>query len=257
MSPEDRPVGEAELHAYVDGRLDPADHDRIEAWLAAHPHERLRIADYRRLNRHLHAIYDDVLKEAVPAALLRRPGTGPGGAMGGRRRRWLPALALVAGLLLGWFGRGLVTGPEPLVDWLVRDAVMAHGVYGPTVRPFDVGPGDPQRLAAWVAARMGGPIAVPRLDSFGYAFAGARLLPGYEGPAVQLIYADRAGRRLTLIIVRTAEDTPEVGVRRVDRHGLTAHYWVDDGLGCALVAEADADQIAATAESAYRQLTRS
>ena len=264
MSEELHPVSEAELHAYVDDRLDEAGRVRVEAWLAVHPEERIRLADYRDLNRDLHTLYDGVLEEPVPPALLHRP---PGGAADvtarrrGWRRRLLPILALCAGLVLGWFGgwfgRGLMTGPEPLVDWLVRDAVMAHGVYGPAVRPFAIGAGDPQRLAAWVAERMGGAIAVPRLDNFGYTFTGARLLPGYEGPAMQLIYADRAGHRLTLIVVRIGTDVPEVGVRRVDRHGLAALYWVDDGLGCALVAEANAGDLASAADSAYRQLTGS
>ena len=256
MTEELDPVSETELHAYVDDRLDQTTRARVEAWLAAHPEERRRIADYRELNRHLHTLYDGLLEEPVPAAMLRRPPHAASAASGWRRRL-LPVIALTAGLVLGWFGRALITGPEPLVDWLVRDAVMAHGIYGPAVQPFDLGTGDPQRLAAWVAEQMGAPIPVPRLGKFGYTVTGARLLPGYEGPAMQMIYTDRAGRRLTLIVVRIGADVGEVGVRRVDRHGLTALYWVDDGLGCALVAEADADNLASAAESAYRQLTGS
>ena len=63
------PITEADLQAYVDQRLDAARRAEVEAWLAAHPDEAERIADYRRLGADLRGLYEPALLEPVPAAL--------------------------------------------------------------------------------------------------------------------------------------------------------------------------------------------
>ena len=65
----DKPVSEAELQAYADGRLAPDRRAAVEAWLAARPEEAERIAAYRRLAREVRAAYDNMLREPVPERL--------------------------------------------------------------------------------------------------------------------------------------------------------------------------------------------
>ena len=68
MSPA-RPV-EADLQAYVDGRLDAARAAVLEAWLAAHRGDGVRLAAYRQLGREWREAYASVLVEPVPRELL-------------------------------------------------------------------------------------------------------------------------------------------------------------------------------------------
>ena len=70
------PVGEDELHAYVDGALPPARMARVEAWLAANPAAAARVQEWRRQTDSFHRLFDPVLDEPMPERL--RPGALPG-----------------------------------------------------------------------------------------------------------------------------------------------------------------------------------
>ena len=101
----DRQIDEGELHALVDGELDPARQAEVEAWLSENPDAAGRVARYRAQNAGLHALFDDVLSEDLPPAIA--------GALAGRRQ-WLPrgaAIAagfalLISGAVAGWVARG-------------------------------------------------------------------------------------------------------------------------------------------------------
>ncbi|MGH8708806.1 MAG: anti-sigma factor family protein, partial [Burkholderiales bacterium] len=85
MSDETQTVGEAELHAWADGRLAGVRRAEVEAWLSAHPEEAERAAAYRALNEQLRAHYEPVLDEPVPGRL-------ESAAL--RRARWRSAAAI-------------------------------------------------------------------------------------------------------------------------------------------------------------------
>ncbi len=63
------PVTEDELHAYVDNELPAERREAVEAWLAAHPDDAERVTSWRTMSDALHAKYDSVLDEPVPARL--------------------------------------------------------------------------------------------------------------------------------------------------------------------------------------------
>lgn len=107
-------ISEAELQAYVDGELAPADVARVEAAIAGDPLLARQVERERALRARLRASFDPVLDEPVPArlaALLQDPLARPDDAraQGARvidlaqRRRvaWrAPAYALAASLLV-------------------------------------------------------------------------------------------------------------------------------------------------------------
>src|SRR5262249_46746924 len=66
-------IGENDLHALADGRLDPARRETVEAWLAAHPEDAARVAFYKRLNGEFHRVFDPVLDSPVPEGFAQRP----------------------------------------------------------------------------------------------------------------------------------------------------------------------------------------
>jgi anti-sigma factor RsiW len=67
MTERDSPVTADELHAYVDGML-PADRkSAVEAWLALHPEDAARVAEWRALAEVVRDRYGSVAEEPVPA----------------------------------------------------------------------------------------------------------------------------------------------------------------------------------------------
>ena len=54
-------MNEERLHAYVDDALAAAERREVEAYLAAHPEEAVRVDAYRAQNRALHRLFDPVL----------------------------------------------------------------------------------------------------------------------------------------------------------------------------------------------------
>ena len=65
-----KPISEADLHAYVDGALTESARSEVEAWLASHPDDAERLRAYGDYNAMLRSLYNPVMDEPVPAALL-------------------------------------------------------------------------------------------------------------------------------------------------------------------------------------------
>lgn len=263
-----RRIAEAELHAWLDGRLEPERRAAIEDWLAANPGEAERLASYHTAEAGLRELYAPVLEEPLPARLLDvlaqpAPPQPPQAV----QRPWLRA-AMVAGCLLGagiagafggWFGHARFGGDWPVAAGpdaaFVERAVYAHAVYVPEVRhPVEVAAAESQHLFGWLSKRMGHTIRAPGLEALGFELLGGRLLPGEEGrPAAQFMYQNADGRRLTLYVNR-CDARGETSFRFHHEDSLNAFYWLDGELGYALVGDVSREELSAAAHQVYRQL---
>lgn len=263
------PVTEAELHAYADGRLPPARRAEVQAYLAARPEEAARVQAYSAQNDALHALFDGVLDEPLPARMAA-PRAGPGGARW--QWRWQ---ALAAGLAIalasggaGWALRG-AAGPEPrLAEFSARDglaqpalgglahqAAVAHVVYSPDARrPVEIGAGQEDQLVAWLSKRLGSKIRPPHLGQLGYELIGGRLLPGTSGPVAQFMYHDGGGQRLTLYVSTEQAHNKDTGFRFAKEGPVNVFYWIDGKFGYALSAGIDKGELARVATAVYEQL---
>lgn len=257
MSAGDRPSGpdETRLHAYADGRLSAEDARAVEAELARDPEAAEKVADWRALNARLHALYDPIIDEPVPARLLVAP----------RGERWRVARAvaatvvwLVAGIGIGWWWRGpgvaVRLGPVAAV---AERAALAHAVYVPEVRhPVEVTADQEAHLVAWLSKRLGEPIKAPKLIASGYELVGGRLLPSApDGPAAQFMYQDASGGRITLYLKCMGDSLRRETAFRYDRSGTVGVFtWIDERVAYALSAELPRDRHLALAEAVYRQL---
>jgi len=243
-------ISDNDLHAYADGELDPARVAEVEAHLAADPAAAQRVALWRRQKEALHALFDGVLTEPVPAQLLERP----------RPRRPLLRMAAVVGWLAvggvaGWALRGATPVAAPQGVPLARLAAVAHAVYVPEVRhPVEVGADQEQHLVTWLSKRLGAPVKAPRLNELGYGLVGGRLLPAEEGPAAQFMYQDAEGHRLTLYVRTNAGGNGETAFRYARESGVSVFYWVEGSLGYALSADLERAELLRVAQSVYHQL---
>jgi anti-sigma factor RsiW len=257
----DPTVTEEDLHRYVDGALQPAQRERVDAWLAGQRDVMIRLQKIRTLNSSLHGRFDDVLTEPIPARLTREL------ARGQQPRRTLLAAsiaALAVGTLLGWFGHSWSLGgnvkreavsasaaPPPSFP---RQAILAHAAYTPEVRhPVEVTVQDEAHLFTWLSKRLGNAIKPARLSAQGFELMGGRMLPGEDGPVAQFMYQNAAGKRLTLMLTRKQSAGTDTAFRFYDERNISVFYWVDGPFGYALSGDIPRAELQVIATTVYQQ----
>jgi anti-sigma factor RsiW len=250
MTDADIPVTEDELHAYVDGELPAERRPAVEAWLASHADDAARVASWHAMSEALHAKYDAVLDEPVPARLsvdaLARPP-----------RRWMMGaiaamlVAFAAGGGVGWTMHGARAKPS-MVASFTGDALDAHRLYVVEVRhPVEVGAGERAHLQQWLSRRCGYEVKAPELDATGLKLVGGRLLPGPNGPASFLMYETASGERFTIYASRASAETTQM---RYASHGNDgALFWADRGVGYVVSGGADRERLTQVARLVYEQ----
>jgi anti-sigma factor RsiW len=243
-----KPVLESDLHAYVDGVLSESARGEIEAWLSTHPEDAERLRAYSEQNAMFRSLYNPVLDESVPAALLAvRPD---------RWIRYAMAAAIFAlGIGLGWVIRGLSITPQLVPLPLARQAATAHAVYSPEVRhPVEVTGDQEDHLVKWLSKRLGTTLKAPKLLPLGYDLVGGRLLSGPQGPVAHFMYQDARGQRLTLYVSRQRGEPRDTAFRFSQEDRVAVFYWVDGNFGYALTGEMSKDNLLQVADVVYKQL---
>lgn len=259
---ETRPeVTDADLLAYVDGQLPPAERERVAQYLAANPGRAAEVAHWQRQNEALHALFDPAGHEALPARL--RPAAIARDRAAKSSFRWTQvaaALVLVAlGGTMGWAGRDVVTSTAAS-DALIQSAVVAHSLYVSENRhAVEVAADDREHLVSWLSNRVTQPINPPDLSSEGFSFVGGRLLPpaehGKTGPAAQLMYENAASQRVTVYIT-SALPEGKAAYEFSNRGPLQAFYWANDKITCTVVGDLADAEMQTIATKVYQQLTR-
>jgi len=248
-------ISEADLQAYIDGRLAEQRRSAIAAELAKDPELTAQVEAYRAHSDALRAAFLPVLEEPVPVRLL--DATRPR-----RRGSWAIAAALVCTLLGGVAGWAISEAYRPATEArrveepLPMRAAVAHAVYSPEVRhPVEVGADQEAHLVAWLSKRLGAPVRAPKLESVGYRLMGGRLLPGESGPVAHFMYQCEKGTRVTLYVRTEAPDHGETAFRYADEGNVRVFYWVDHTFGYALSsADISREQLYKVANAVYQQL---
>ena len=249
------PITESELQAYADGRLDAKRRMAVEAWLATHPEEGERIADYRKLAKELRSIYDPVMSETLPPRFARKRVQWRRFAFAAG---WM-LIGLLIGTLSGWELHESRPTPTTAADVgvaMARRAAIAHATYSPEVRhPVEVGADQEAHLVAWLSKRLGAPLRVPQLDEVGYSLVGGRLLPGDSGPVANFMYQTQKGARITLYVRTEVAGNRETAFRYAEEGRVRVFYWVDRKMGYALSSgDISKDELLKVANTVYQQL---
>ena len=249
-------IGEDDLQAFIDDRLDATRRAAVEAHLDAHPDIRERVAAERRQRAMLRGQLAAKFAEPVPARLRIA------NLRAARRRTWVGQMRLAAaavaifvvGAAGGWFANRLAPASAPLAATtsVAQGATSAYRTFVVEVaHPVEVGAAQEAHLLQWLSKRLGRPLAAPDLSRFGYRLMGGRLLPAGDAAAAQLMYDDASGRRLT-VYVRAASGT-ETAFRFQQEGDAATFAWIDQGFGFAVTATASRDELLPIAEAVYHR----
>ena len=160
----------------------------------------------------------------------------------------MPGTAVGLLLTVGWWSHSLFESYLGVrLPPVVVEAAQAHQVFAADPhRPVELSATATADMVRWFSHHLGKPMHIPSLDEVGLRLIGGRLLTAEDGPAAQLIYEDKAGRRLTLCLSSEPNEVgPEVQIAEIE--GLTAGYCQVDDLTYALVAETTEAQLSAIA----------
>lgn len=249
-------IGEDDLQAFIDDRLDDSRRAEVEAHLAHHPETAERVAAERRQRAMLRGQLAAKFAEPVPARLrIANIRAARRGGWAGKVRLAAAALVIfVVGAAGGWFANSLVPVSAPVAQTtsVAQGATAAYRTFVVEVaHPVEVGAAQETHLLQWLGKRLGRPLAAPDLSRFGYKLMGGRLLPAGSAAAAQLMYDDASGRRLT-VYVRAASGT-ETAFRFQQEGDAATFAWIDQGFGFAVTAMASRDELLPIAEAVYQK----
>jgi anti-sigma factor RsiW len=264
------------LVAYLDGELDGAGRQHVEAWLDADPAARERMAALAQGGELARGAYADILDEPVPERLLAaargatlaeqpaardaeilvlRPRRGDRAPL--PMRRWgigIAAAATLFGLLLGaggtyfglrLFGPGLGGADQQVATetnniWLNNAAGYYKLTVGAANMLIDVpAANDANAALQKISQSLPQQVRAPDLKPWGLGFRGARLVVADGKPAAELVYVtdNKAIGPLSLVIGATK--LPDISPTIDHRAGLNLLYWRHGGRAYALVGHAD------------------
>lgn len=278
-------IEEADLHALVDGELDPERRRKVEDHLLQHPEDAALVEGWRRQNAALRAAFEPVALESLPLSLREaavrplapqgegpietgaihwgRPGAAPrpprrlDDIRASRRRQALVSsiLTLFAGAavaaagLLIFAGRG--EGPRaPIVSTAPQGyaarAALTYATFAGDARAVEIDAARRAELIGWLQERVGYG-RIPDLGGAGLRLVGGRVAPGVGAPAGFLLYERADAGRVGLYFERADASAPQAPRASA---GLTTVEWRAAGFAFALVGPLPPDAMQAAAERA-------
>ena len=203
-----------------------------------------------KLRKLLHARFDSILEEPIPARMhLRAP-------------RWKEfaraAVFILVGVAIGLAipfarqdpGKTAAAQGHPLPALAAR----AHFVYTRENRHAVEVAAEEEHLVRWLSRRLDVKLKVPLLAEEGYRLMGGRLLPGTDAPVAQFMYESPAKVRLTLYITGKTHKDPVTAFRYIQEGPVNVFYWVDPDCGYAISGEIDRAELSRIANVVYKQL---
>jgi anti-sigma factor RsiW len=252
-------INKEELHAFIDGELEPIRAAAFAKLVASDPALAARVAAFRSDKEQLDQIYGSLRDLPVPPEWLQRIRD----ASVPRRRSFSRVVfsrqgvfAIAASLLLILrVNFGLVYERSLTTN---EDAVSAEAFAArqDSTRPeqslavTSIAPEERNQVLTKTLSMM---LKAPDLTKLGYQLANIRIYSGVPGgKAAELAYRDAQNRLFTLYL-RHPSSPPRVDL--VERDGMRICIWQDDVLSTVMLGEMSAGEMARIASLAYSGLT--
>jgi anti-sigma factor RsiW len=247
MNRNARPIGEDDLHAYVDDQLDPDRRREVDAYLDANPDIRRRMGAFCADVTALREEAKDRLASPIPMRLrlseIRRVRHAR--HMSRLRQSAAGIILLVTGVVVGSM---LHSRPAPNARAPMSDAMAAYRVFAKSPdSPVEIEAALGVTLANRVSGHLGRDIVIPNLAQIGLSFLGGRLLASDEGPGGMFIYAEPNGERIAVYVKTLADGRQSPFTSRWDGD-VVAYYWFDGRLGYAVTGNVGSPTVSAAAD---------
>ena len=206
-----------------------------------------------KLSKQLHARFDSILEEPIPARMyLRSPAW-----LDYARAAAFVAVGVGIGLAIPWLRPETPKPPQVEVraQPLPVLAARAHYVYTRERRhAVEVAAAEQEHLVTWLSRRLDVKLKVPVLAEEGYELMGGRLLPGTDAPIAQFMYENKAKKRLTLHVSGKTHKEKVTAFRFVQEGPVSVFYWIDPDCGYAISGEIEREELSRIATIIYKQL---
>ncbi len=238
------PISDDELHAFIDGQLEPGRASAVEKHLNNHADDAAKVAAYLLQRDTLRAAFADIAAEPVPEYLNPRAMRQD---LIARRNMWRIAASVLVAFGMGggggWLLHGRMAPSTATITLLAEEAVANHVVYtADRRRPTELGAEQRDDLARWVSNRIQHQVAPPDLTVAGYKYMGGRLAATEFGPAGMFMYQNDQGLRLT-VFVRPVGDAPSKPQQIVGVGSMEGCAWIEKGIGYTVVATLPAAEL--------------
>ena len=249
-SPPPGQVLEENLHAYVDGALDPARRNEVQAYLDRHPDAAATVAKLAAQRQLLRSAFAPIADEPVPERLdLSR-------LMGQHRYRrpwaWQMAAAVLVALGVGTFGGWQMRDswqPSGGIAALAGEARSSYAAYATDLVPEM----DRTQLVSLVSTKLKQRIDIPDLANSGYHYVGGRLVATEHGPAGLFFYDRADGTRLAMMVRPMAHER-EAPMMEQSTGNIGGFTWAARGLGYSVVGTEAPDVLHPVANEVRRQI---
>jgi anti-sigma factor RsiW len=251
-------ITEEELHAFIDGEVEPQRAAQIATAVQSDSTLARQIAAFREDKLRLRQAYSPIANAPLPEKWLDLIDQH---AREKRIRRSWPhipqqALAAAAAILLLIVSLGLSREflRLPNEEQIINEALAARDHSVQPERSFtaaDFARAD--KGATLLTAALASKVNAPNLTRMGYRLESVRIYPGRPGSkAVELDYRNMRNGLFTLYL-RRPSSPPRVDI--VERGRLRICLWQDDELGAVMAGEMPAGEMARLASLAYSGLT--
>ncbi len=241
-------IGGIELHAYIDGALDPARREQVEARIARDPEFARLVAAYRADKALLKQAYGPLSQQPLPPEWLARLRYTPEP----RTVSWRLVGSIAAALVVALVGVGVYRTMQPAKPaGFVEAALEARATPGDAQQVIDIEPGTgSHKYDAALSDVVKLPVKVPSMTKLGYRLVGLHFYR--SAGAAEILYRDGGNRLFTLYLRRSD------GASRFDqfeRNGLRICIWQDEELGAVMAGNVSTAAMQRLASLAYTGLT--
>ena len=196
------PIGEDDVQAFIDGRLNRPRYEEVEAYLAENPAVRDRVVRDREHRDRLRLALAGKFAEPIPARLRIATIQAARRASVLHRLRTVAAAGMIfiAGAASGWVASRALPARSAAVGVAINASAAYRTFVVEVAHPVEVDAAHEQHLMGWLSKRLGRKLTAPDLSRFGYGLIGGRLLPAGGNAAAQLMYENADKARLTLYV---------------------------------------------------------
>jgi anti-sigma factor RsiW len=244
------PIGEEELHAFIDRELPPERAAAVAASAAADPALAARIAAFRSDKAALARLYRDIATERVPSSWIARVEQAAAPRQIRRavppRATWVMALAASVLLVVGtavWL-QPLGPSADPV---LAQADAARQGTTVPATILAGAALADGAARDALLVHTVGLNVRAPDLARLGWRLGEIDTYP--QAAALRYIAAD--GRSLTLF-VRKSTGTPRFDLLK--NGAVRTCIWQDEVISAVMMGDMSAGQMMRVASAAYTAL---